>query len=184
MLLNMILIAGLGNPGEKFKGTRHNIGFKIIDHYQKENHFPDFQLKEKFKSLLSSQGNIILAKPQTFMNSSGKALKKLSSYFEIEKIIVVHDDFDLNLGEIRISKNRGSGGHKGINSIMTELGNDFTRVRIGIKPEKKIENLEKFVLKKFKKKERKLLKPVLERGRRILDTIIDKGSDKAMNRFN
>ncbi len=182
MLLNMILIAGLGNPGEKFKGTRHNIGFEIIDHYRRENHFPDFQLKKK--SLLSSQNNVLLAKPQTFMNSSGKAVKKLSSYFEIERIIVVHDDFDLNLGEIRISKNRGSGGHKGINSIITELGNDFTRVRVGIKPEKKIDNLEKFVLKKFKRKERKLLKPVLERGKEILDTIINEDSDKAMNRFN
>ena len=158
-----MIFTGLGNPGPKYKNTRHNIGFEIIDHFAKENNFPEFKLSKKFNSLVSentlNNKRILLAKPQTFMNNSGKAVKSLTSFYKSSEIIIIHDDIDLLLGVIKVIKNRGSAGHKGIESIIKELGNkDFTRIRIGIQPEKiKPKNTERFVLQKFSLKERKTI---------------------------
>jgi len=138
----MILIAGLGNPGKKYQGTRHNIGFLVID-----------QLKT-----LNPEG-VVLAKPQTFMNNSGKAVKSLLGDYKEkpENLIVVHDDIDLPLGKIKIAKDRGAAGHKGVESIIKELKTkNFTRLRIGIQPKSgKPRKSEIFVLQKFKKEEEK-----------------------------
>ena len=166
----MKIIAGLGNPGKKYKGTRHNVGFKIIDEFAKENNFPEFYLSEKNNALISEKNNIFLIKPQGFMNQSGKTLKTLAENQPrlkfLENLIVVHDDIDLLLGKIRISKNRGSAGHKGVESIIGELkSKNFTRLRIGIQPKKgKPENMEKFVLKKFIKEEKKIIKETIKKS--------------------
>ena len=152
----MILITGLGNPGEKFKKTRHNVGFQVLDEFAKRNDFPDFRFSRKFNSLLSEgfldEKKIILAKPQTFMNESGKAIKSLVSSFkpQASRVWVIHDDIDLPLGKIRIAISRGAAGHRGIESIIKELGTkNFIRFRIGICPKTgKPKNLEKFVLQK------------------------------------
>ncbi len=163
------LIVGLGNPGEKFEKTRHNIGFRVVDDFQQNNSFPDFVFSKKFNSLISEgkiEGKkIILAKPQTFMNSSGKAVKKILIYSPLaicHSLIVVHDDIDLPFGKIKISQNRGSAGHKGVESIITELGaKNFKRVRIGIQPKNgKPQNIEVFVLKNFTGAEEKELKQI------------------------
>jgi len=142
---NKILIVGLGNPGKKYKQTRHNVGFMVID-----------ALKKKI-----SGKNIVLLKPQTFMNNSGKTVKKIirNLKFEIRNLVVIHDDIDLPLGTIRVSKNVGSAGHKGVQSIIDELGTqNFTRIRIGIQPKpKKPKDVEKFVLQKFTKGEEKII---------------------------
>lgn len=164
----MIIIVGLGNPGRKYKNTRHNVGFQIIDEFAKENYFPEFRLSKKSNVLLSENiingKKIILAKPQTFMNDSGKSVKTLFSFYKPKELIIVHDDIDLPLGKIRISKNRGSAGHKGVESIIKEIGTkDFTRFRIGVSSKTgKPKNVEKYVLQKFDKEEEKIIEQIIQ----------------------
>jgi PTH1 family peptidyl-tRNA hydrolase len=144
----MILIVGLGNPGKKYEKTRHNIGFRIIDSL-------DF----------ARDKGVILLKPQTFMNNSGKAIKPLITKYKLQstQLWVIHDDIDLPMGTIRISKNSSSGGHKGVQSIINETGTkNFIRFRIGIRPKFKVDT-EKFVLKKFTKQEEKNIKKIIEK---------------------
>ena len=192
----MFLIVGLGNPGEKYKNTRHNIGFRVSDYLKEENNFPDFKLSKKFNSLISKgelrgkvkDKKIILVKPQTFMNNSGEAIKTLVNFYKITgpNLIVIHDDIDLHLGKIRISKNRGSAGHKGVESIIKELRTkNFIRVRIGIQPkEGKPKNSEKFVLQNFTNKEEKVLKETLKKTSQALKIILLQSLEKAMIEFN
>lgn len=157
----MILIIGLGNPGKKYEKTRHNIGFRVIDALKKE----------------ISDKDIILFKPQTYMNNSGRAVKSLTTKYKIPttNIVVVHDDVDLPLGTIRISKNSSSGGHKGVQSIIDELrtpnkslqdstgqAKNFIRIRVGIRPKFKIDT-EKYVLQKFTKEEEKIVSAVIKK---------------------
>jgi len=146
----MILITGLGNPGKEYERTRHNIGFRAIDELVKQK--PE---------------NAVLLKPQTFMNNSGTAVIEAVNFYKIKPadLWVIHDDIDLPLGEFKISKNRGSAGHKGVDSIIKKLGTkDFNRARIGICPAKgKPEAIEKFVLQNFTKSEEKTIKEVIER---------------------
>lgn len=167
---------GLGNPGIKYKYTRHNIGFRALDKFRKENSFPAFKISKKFNSLISegklNNRKITLAEPQTFMNNSGRAVKKILNYcLSSENLIIVHDDIDIPLGKIRVSKRRSSAGHKGVESIIKEIeSKDFTRIRIGIQPKTgKPENLKKFVLQKFSKEEEAILKNVLKKA---VDAII------------
>lgn len=182
----MILIIGLGNPGKKYENTRHNVGFRVIDELEKR------KLPKK----------VMLLKPLTFMNESGKAVKKifLNLKSEILNLFVVHDDIDLPLGKIRISKNRGAGGHKGVESIINELKTkNFVRFRIGIKPvSNKIPGLhpgihlgatpvfstENFVLKKFSKNEEKILKEVIAKTVEAIEFGLKEGIEKAMNKYN
>ena len=146
----MLLIVGLGNPGKKYEKTRHNVGSRVVGELKSLN------LKD-----------IILVQPTTFMNESGRAVKKITKNYKLktENLIVVHDDIDLPLGEFKIQKNRGSAGHKGVQSIIDSLGTkDFTRIRIGIKPEqyyRPFRSTEKFVLEKFTKDEEEILKEVI-----------------------
>lgn len=169
----MIIIVGLGNPGKKYKNTRHNIGFRVVDEFAKENNFPEFKLSKKFNALISEKENIVLVKPQTFMNNSGLVVKKIiqNVKFKIQNSIVVHDDIDLPLGKIRISKNKGAAGHKGVESIIKEIGTkNFTRFRIGINPASakasagKAKNVEKYVLQKFDKEEKKIIEQVIQKS--------------------
>jgi len=149
----MKLIVGLGNPGKKYEKTRHNIGFRIIDEIIKSQ-----------KSKVKSQ-NLLLLKPQTFMNQSGKAVKSLTTKYKIATtdVIVIHDDIDLPFGAIRVSKNISSAGHKGVQSIIDELGTqDFTRIRIGIRPDYEMDTTE-FVLNKFSREEEKQLKQIIKK---------------------
>ena len=123
----MILIVGLGNPGKKYKASRHNLGFLVLDKFIKKNRFLEFKSSKKFESLISKNSlgekGIILAKPQTFMNKSGKAVKSLLKYYKLKSkdLIVIHDDIDLDLGKIKIIKNRGGAGHKGVQSVINEI---------------------------------------------------------------
>jgi len=155
----MKIIAGLGNPEPKYKNTPHNIGFKVIDEFARENNFPEFKLSKKFNALISEKGDVLLAKPQTYMNESGKSLKKIVTEARpLYKLIVVHDDIDLPLAKIKISKNRGSAGHKCIESIIKELATkDFTRIRIGVSKEKKPN-----VLKKFRQEDKELIEKTIK----------------------
>jgi len=191
----MILIVGLGNPGKNYKNTRHNTGFLAIDEFAQKNYFSDFRLSKKFNTEISegvlSDQKIILAKPQTFMNFSGKSAKKLIRNWklEIKNLIVIHDDIDLPLGKIKIVKNRGSAGHKGVESIIKELKTkNFIRFRIGIRPQRTYgpvrRSTEEFVLKKFGKEEEKIIKEVVKKSVEVIETFLKQGLEKAMNEYN
>lgn len=189
----MILIVGLGNPGRKFKKTRHNAGFRVIDGFVRENNFPKLKLSKKFNSLISegslNRKKIILAKPQTFMNDSGKAMKPLVKglKLKIENLFVVHDDIDLPLGKIKISKGRGAAGHKGVQSIINILGTkNFVRFRVGILPKResaswRTKRIENFVLKKFTKKEEEVIKEIVKRVVGTIELSLREGIEKAMS---
>lgn len=170
----MILIVGLGNPGRKFKNTRHNLGFKMIDLIKKQGSFSLWQNKKKLRAKIAKgkigRQKIILAKPQTFMNQTGVAVKALKNLYKIplKNIWLIHDDLDLALGKIRIKKNSTASGHKGVQSVIDELGSkNFHRLKIGIGPRPK-KDVKKFVLEKFLKKELKDLEPVKKQANNIL----------------
>lgn len=143
----MKLYVGLGNPGEQYSNTRHNIGFILLDKLNLS-----FSSNSKFEGLIAKEGNSLYLKPQTFMNKSGKSVSKAMSYYDIDPIelFVIHDDLDLPLGVIRKSFDSGSGGHNGVQSIVDQLGTKaFNRIRVGIgRPERK-EMVESYVLLPF-----------------------------------
>jgi len=206
----MILIIGLGNPGEKYQLTRHNVGRLVVNSWQLVAWFPNFKFNKKFNALISkgifNKKKIVLALPETFMNLSGKSVKSLTTNYKLPttNLWVIHDDIDLPLGKIRIVKNRGSAGHKGVESIIKELKTeDFVRFRIGICPKiGKPKNLEKFVLQKpseakpseagdetksqrpFSKEEEKIVKEVIKKAVEAIEFSLKTGLEKAMSRFN
>jgi len=191
----MKVIVGLGNPGKEYEKTRHNIGFRVIDEFGKENNFAGFKLSKKFNSLISEGKldgeKIILAKPQTFMNLSGKSVKILYTAYKIQNtnLWVVHDDIDLPLGEIKIVKNRGAAGHKGVESIIKELKTkNFIRFRLGIKPRSTfstiIENVDGFVLQKFNKGEERVVKKIIKKTIEAVEITIREGVEKTMTKYN
>lgn len=194
----MKLIIGLGNPGKKYIKTRHNIGFRVADELAEKLEIRNWKLKSKLKALISegifNNEKILLAKPQTFMNLSGQAVKALSIYYKInpQNIWIIHDDIDLPLGTFKISQNISSAGHKGIQSIIDSLGTkDFVRFRVGIKPDigyqasdvRKL-NTEKFVLEKFTKEEEKRISQVIKKTTNALLVALEDGVEKAMNEYN
>jgi PTH1 family peptidyl-tRNA hydrolase len=186
----MKVIVGLGNPGKKFKGTRHNVGADILDFFSKKKKFPKFKLEKKIESEISEKKlgkeKVILLKPQTFINNSGKAIKSFTESYKLkaESLFVIHDDLDIPIGKFKISIGKGSGGHKGVQSIINELGTkDFVRFRIGIGPRLKIKT-KNFVLEKFTRKEKKILKKVSDKVCQAIEMAIGKGVEKAMQKYN
>lgn len=188
----MILIAGLGNPGPEFKNTRHNVGFRVIDRFTEENNFPDFRFEKKFNAEISEGQffgqKIILAKPQSFMNLSGDVVRNLFIYFKLpaENLFIIHDEIDIPVSKIKISKESGAAGHKGVGSIIEKLKtNSFVRLRIGIQSQKgKPKNVEKFVLQKFNKEEEKILKGIIKKAVNAIEMILKEGLEKTMNEHN
>jgi len=188
----MFLIIGLGNPGRKYKNTRHNIGFQTVDNFQKENGLPKFKNSKALYAFVS-RGEILgkkiaLAKPETFMNNSGEAVKRLSSNFNVpeQKIIVIHDDADIGVGKIKITESHGAAGHKGVESIIKALKtNGFKRIRIGIKPlENTRQSKKNFVLGKISRGEKKEIREATGLAGQAIESIIQNGIEKAMSLFN
>ena len=168
----MKLLIGLGNPGEKYAGTRHNVGFEFLDKLQSTWNFPTFELNSKFNSLVSkgsykiqdTKYEILLAKPQTFMNLSGQAVKSILDFYKLspEDILVVHDDKDILLGEFRLATDSSSAGHNGVQNIIDNLGTQkFKRLRIGVGTETNLPT-DVFVLQKFSDEEKEKVEKVLE----------------------
>jgi len=175
------LIVGLGNPGKKYEKTRHNIGFRIIDELINNNQDTSNKKQTKFNSEITkiklNDNESILVKPQTFMNQSGIAVKKIIGNWKLEigNCVVIHDDIDLLFGDIRVSKDSSSAGHKGVQSIIDTLGTkDFSRIRIGIKQitENKKRETEKFVLESFSKTEEKKLPEIIKKAVEEVSKII------------
>lgn len=195
----MYYIVALGNPGEKYEHTRHNVGWQVVDHCIKEwqvsNLVESGGLSGRLTEGIVQGGEVTILYPTTFMNNSGSAVVKLVPKGEVEQLIVVHDDIDLPFGEIKVGKGRGAGGNNGVQSIIDKLGSkDFIRVRVGIAPKSfwtgKVKRpqgggpLERFVLKPFTGSEQKQLDEVFKRVREAIETVIAEGFEKAMNRFN
>jgi len=186
----MILVIGLGNPGEKYQKTRHNVGWIIFDSLLVN---ADWDKSSKAKTLyyhnLIGEKEVEYLKPQTFMNESGFSVSYAQKKHgvESENIIVIHDDIDLPVGKIKVSYDRGDGGHNGVKSIMDHLGSQsFIRIRIGVSILDENEVLRKpNVLGNFSKEELETInKDVAPTVAKILEIIVTKGKESAMNKFN
>lgn len=186
----MIIIAGLGNPGKKFIGTRHNVGFIFLDHIKKTGDFSPWKKNESFFSEISSgnifEKNIMLVKPMTFMNNSGKSIKKifLKNGLEAQDLWVIQDEISLPVGTIKMTKNHGSAGHKGIESIISSIKTkDFLRFRVGIGA-MGAKDKKDFVLKNFGKTDLKTLNSSKEKLIYILEIALRENIQKAMTECN
>lgn len=185
----MFLIVGLGNPGPKYRMTRHNAGFMAI-HKLAE----DFNIKAnttKFQSILGqgtiADNKVILAQPITYMNNSGMAVRQLVDYYKIEreKLIIIYDDLDLPPGKIRIKKKGSSGGHNGVSSIIESLGTqEVPRIRIGIGSPPEDFPVIDYVLGHFTAEEIPIIEDTLSKISPIIEEIIENGFQKAMNKYN
>jgi len=187
----MHLIVGLGNPKKEYEGTRHNVGRDLLLDFAKKNSFPEFSENKKFNALSSERKlekqKIILLLPETFMNLSGDAVGKAIRFFKIkpENILVLQDDIDLPFKKAKISFDKNSGGHKGIEDIIKKLGTKkFWRLRIGINPTKKKKDAMTVVLKNFSKKEQEELKKLKKKIDEAILSFILKSPEKAMAEFN
>lgn len=186
----MYIIAGLGNPSLKYKGTRHNMGYDAIDNIADRNNI-SFNTR-KFKSLCGSgiiQGEkVLLLKPETFMNLSGEAVKAAIDFYKVDpedKLIIIYDDISLEPGKLRIRAKGSAGGHNGIKNIISHLGTEkFKRIKIGVGDKPEGMDLADFVLGRFTKIERITVDKGIDDAARAVEVIIAGGIDKAMNMFN
>ncbi len=173
-LQKTILIVGLGNPGKKYDGTRHNLGFACVNAFADKHEFPAWTVKKDLKSLVTSHNlgdtRVILAKPNTFMNNSGEAVQAVQQFYKIpnKQIVIVYDELDLPYGQIRTREGGSSAGHNGIKSLLQHVEGDIQRIRIGIKNEVPKTDSAAFVLKKFSKDETKHLPTLLKEVESIL----------------
>jgi PTH1 family peptidyl-tRNA hydrolase len=198
----MKLIVGLGNPGEKYENTRHNLGFLVTDHLLKaigtskvvwthEN-----KLKSDIAQFTLTNEKVLLAQPQTFMNSSGTAVQLLLNFYKIEQsdLWIVYDELDLPLGHIKIRFGGAAAGHHGAESVMESIGTDkFWRFRLGIGEshdkthpvgKQELRDAKEYVLDQFNSSEKGKARELIQRGSDALQMALDKGIETAMNRFN
>jgi len=181
------IFVGLGNPGVEYRLSRHNMGFLVVDSFAQRYNFrwsKGFEGEWAFREI-NSKG-ILLFKPLTFMNLSGKAVEKLLLQVPIprEKLLVIHDDLDLPFGKLRLKRGGGDGGHRGLRSIIEAIGSDFPRLKIGIgRPERK-EEVVQYVLSPFSEEQLEKLPRLLEKTNALLLGLIEEGLEQTMNRFN
>lgn len=181
------LVAGLGNPGGKYEGTRHNVGFEVLNRLIGARG-ETWTAERRWQCLVARSGNLTFIKPSTFVNLSGRAVSAVSKFFKIqpEEILVVHDDVDLPLGRLRFRAQGSAGGHNGLKSIIAELGTDgFPRLKVGIgRSEESRKDMVDHVLGKFDSSEREILEKSLQESVRAVECALDRGLAAAMNDFN
>ncbi len=193
------LVVGLGNPGKEYEGTRHNVGKMLLDHlfrtHKAEEWREDKKLKTVSADFSAGKDTVALLFPLTMMNNSGKAVGPvIKSKKDLERLVVVHDDLDLPLGRVKISYGRGSGGHRGLDSIMRALkSRDFVRVRIGISSATPSGKLRKptgekavidFILGKFKPDELEKLKKEFKKIAEAIEAFVKDGRQRMMSEYN
>ena len=189
----MKLIAGLGNPGRAYAHNRHNVGFTCLNHFARAQNIK-FDKKKGLARIGTGKvaGNeLVLARPQTYMNNSGQSVSRLIGKFNIDlnNLMVIHDDLDLPLAKIRLSSGSSSGGHKGIDSIIKELGSqDFIRIRVGIgrpdKAEISEDDIIAYVLSDFTPDEKKAIDQVIPKVSEAILCLLTEGLVAAMNKYN
>ncbi len=188
----MFIVVGLGNVGEEYEGTRHNAGFSVVDELSRRWKIVPKKIKYQAfynKSLIRRDGvekYVVIAKPLTYMNLSGRAVKPLRDAFEVptDHIIVVHDDLDLPLGKVKIKKGGGSGGHKGLYSIISLIGPEFIRVRLGIGRPLHKDDVVNYVLSRFSKSERPVFEEAVVTAADAVEDIIFDGLERAQCKYN
>lgn len=181
----MKMIVGLGNPGPRYQYTRHNVGFMAIDGFARRLGMRVDNLK--FKALYEKKGDLLLVKPQTFMNLSGEAVQPLMNYFKVDpkNLLVVYDDMDIPLGDLRIKPRGSAGGHNGMKNIISLLGTqDFPRVRIGIGRPSPSMDVVNYVLQIFATDEMPLITETLKNTVDALESWVNDGLDLTMNKYN
>jgi peptidyl-tRNA hydrolase, PTH1 family len=184
------LIVGLGNPGIEYQFTPHNVGFLVVDRIASERgvEIRNRQCRALTARIQVGDEPVLLAKPETYMNLSGLSVRELVVEYEVkpeEDLIVVQDELDFPLGTLRIQTRRSSAGHNGIESIIGALGTqDFLRIRMGVAPERKIEDGEKYLLSPFRKADLAVVDEMLDTGKEAVKAILTEGAAAAMNRFN
>ena len=188
------IFVGLGNPGGEYVNTRHNTGRIVLEAFRKHHDLPEWEMKKPYEALVSTGDDTMLIEPETFMNKSGKSLISLvKSKKQAEQLVVIYDDLDLPLGSWKFAFDRGSGGHKGLESIMRAIKTKaFVRVRVGVssgvpgkvKKPKGEEAVVKFILGKFKDSELAELKKVSKQIVEGLDLLVEEGREHAMNEWN
>ena len=185
----MYVLAGLGNMGPRYAGTRHNMGFDAIDFIAAQYRMDSFKFKHR---ALISEGIVqgrktMLVKPQTYMNNSGEAVKEILDYYKIppENLIVIYDDIDLDVGHLRIRAKGSAGTHNGMRSIISRLKTEeFPRIRIGVRRPDGEMDLADFVLSRFTDEERKLVNNAIENASLAAATILSASVEAAMSRYN
>jgi len=181
----MLLFSGLGNPGQKFKHNRHNIGFILIDEISNKCEF-----KKKFKGLFGENqiGQIksYFLKPMTFMNLSGESLLEIKQFFKLknENIFIIHDDLDLEIGKVKVKNGGSNAGHNGLESISSKIGNDYNRLRIGIGHPGQKNLVDKYVLSNFKSDEYDLILKTITSVKDNINVLIDKKFDEFSSKVN
>lgn len=184
---NIYLLVGLGNPGGKYRCNRHNVGFLFLEQFFSE---VDFKKSTKFEAEVAEidfcESKLLIAKPQTYMNESGRAVHKLISFYKIkpENVLVVYDDVDLPFTKIRVKFGGSHGGHNGIKSLISHLGSDFIRMKIGIGRSNDKPDMIDWVLGDFSASEKLELNHVFSKLGEVLDALVTLGVEKAQSRFN
>ncbi|EGG0462345.1 aminoacyl-tRNA hydrolase [Campylobacter lari] len=176
----MTLVVGLGNIGEQYAQTRHNVGFMLIDLILKDLQTTKLS-NAKFKGELFKSSSALFLKPSTYMNLSGESVKAVSEYYKCDRIIVIHDDIDLNLGALKFKIGGSSGGHNGLKSIDHLCGNAYERVRIGVG---KGQDVISHVLGKFKQEEQESLTKVLEHSKKALFELLNSDIEKIASKYS
>ncbi|MCB6416507.1 aminoacyl-tRNA hydrolase [Faecalimonas umbilicata] len=186
----MFIIVGLGNPTLQYEGTRHNVGFDVIDKIAAEyNISVDYRKSRAYigKGIINGQ-KVILAKPQTYMNLSGESVRSLVDYYKVDEeseLLVIYDDVSLDVGQLRIRKKGSAGGHNGIKSIISHLGTDvFQRIKVGVGEKPKNYDLADYVLGHFSKAEKELMEEGYDRAVNAVSLIVAGEVDTAMNEYN
>ncbi len=186
----MYIIVGLGNPGKQYDGTRHNVGFDVIDVLADKYNISVIERKHKAligKGIVAGQ-KVILVKPLTFMNLSGESVREVLDYYKIdesEELILVYDDISLAPGGLRIRAKGSAGGHNGIKSIIKHLGHDvFKRIKVGVGEKPKGWDLADYVLSRFSTSERKAVDEAVKTAVEAVEILVSDGIDAAMNKCN
>lgn len=187
--LTMYIIAGLGNPTDKYDKTRHNVGFDTIDLLAKD--LGVTMGKSIFKALIGKtmigSEKVLLVKPLTFMNLSGNAIRAIMHFYKINvsKLVVIYDDVDLDVGRLRIRKKGSAGGHNGMKSIIAQVGSEeFCRIRVGIGHRPEEIDMINYVLGRFSKEDRAQVEDAMDRAAKAAKAIVTDGCDIAMNKYN
>lgn len=186
----MYIIAGLGNPTKEYEGTRHNVGFDVIDRLgEKYNIAVDTKKHKAYigKGMIDGQ-KVLLVKPQTYMNLSGESVRELVEYYKVdaeEEVLVIYDDISLDVGQLRIRKKGSAGGHNGIKNIIAHLGTQvFPRIKVGVGEKPKNYDLADYVLGHFSKAERAQMEDGYDRATEAVRLILAGEIDAAMNQYN
>jgi PTH1 family peptidyl-tRNA hydrolase len=178
----MFLFVGLGNPTEKYAGTRHNIGFMVIDRLVDEFKASPVS-KSKFQGELYRSTQNLFLKPLTYMNNSGKSAKAVYDFYKPDEIVVIHDDIALPFGSVRIKKGGSSGGHNGLKSMDLHVGNDYVRIRIGVGSPEIFQDAANFVLSNFSEEEFKCVKEIISYSIKIVEDLPNETLDTIISRY-